>query len=389
MLTPRLIRLTALLALVACSDPTGPAVTAFPEPEPVVLGGLTTDGETARQNLDARIQGLTQALERTPHLFSLRAGLVHALLSRTAFFGSYGDFDRVLALSADGLTEHDSDDASRVLRAQALQAVHRFQEALALVEPVGPAADGVRGTIALALEQDLATELQRREAAVATRASFDSLSALAAVRSRVGDFDGADAAYRAAAEAYADVSPFAYAFVAFQRGVMWAEVAGDPLRAVPLYREALRLVPGYVVAGVHLSELEAEHGLLPQAVARLELLAGATADPEPHGLVGELLGSAAHVDEARKRYDALLSTHREAFLDHGSEFFAGPGADPERALSLALENLALRPTERARLVAIEASLAAAQPDLACELSAKVGPHPVSLPLQELAAASCK
>jgi len=54
---------------------------------------------------------------------------------------------------------------------------------------------------------------------------------------------------------YRDVSPFPIAYVAFQRGVMWAELANAPERALPLYREAVERLPGYVVANVHLAEL--------------------------------------------------------------------------------------------------------------------------------------
>jgi hypothetical protein len=62
-----------------------------------------------------------------------------------------------------------------------------------------------------------------------------------------------------------------------------------------------------------------------------------------------------------------LKQHRAAFLDHAAEFFTGPGADPPRALELATENLALRPTGRAYALAIEAALAAQNRPLACDL----------------------
>ena len=41
---------------------------------------------------------------------------------------------------------------------------------------------------------------------------------------------------------YRDVSPFPLAWIAFQRGVMWAEMADRPDLARPLYEEAVRRV---------------------------------------------------------------------------------------------------------------------------------------------------
>ena len=64
----------------------------------------------------------------------------------------------------------------------------------------------------------------------------------------------------------------------------------------------------------------------------------------------------------------LLASHRAAFLDHGAEFFAGPGADPDRALAMARENLESRRNGRAFVVAIESALAAGQPAEACALA---------------------
>ncbi len=368
---PRALLLLALL-FVGCGDTQS---TSSHEP-PAVLGGPTTDGDIARANLDARIAGLEAALERTPHLFSLRRSLVEALLTRTTLFGTYTDFDRALAL-----TEAPDTDAKRRLRARALQAVHRFSEALEILGDVN--GDDLRGTIDLALERNLDDVLAAREAAAAQYPTYANWYALAAVKSRRGDFDGADAAWVAAGNAYQDVSPFPYALIAFQRGVMWAEVAGRPDRALPLYREALRRVPGYVTAAVHLAELEASQGQHALAVSLLETVLAHTDDPEPFGLLGELTGAPAPIAEASTRYDALLGSHRAAFLDHGSEFFAGPGQDVGRALELALENLDLRPTERARQVAIEAALAADDP-IACGLAAAVD-GPISQPLAELAA----
>ena len=100
---------------------------------------------------------------------------------------------------------------------------------------------------------------------------------------------------------------------------------------------------------------------------------------EPAGRLSQRLTSSdparaeALREQGAARYDELLSRHREAFLDHGAEFFAGAGGDPVRGLALALENVALRPVPRAYLVAIDAALAATDVATACRMVAESEP----------------
>jgi hypothetical protein len=142
------------------------------------------------------------------------------------------------------------------------------------------------------------------------------------------------------------------------------------------------------VANVHLAELEIETGQRDAAIRRLSWLAERTDDPEAAGKVGELLQAegenreegAGYVERARTRYEVLLARHREAFLDHAAEFFAGPGGDPRRGAGLAAENLALRQTGRAHALAIETALAAGDLAATCrrarEAASVAARHPV-------------
>src|SRR5262249_36762800 len=89
-------------------------------------------------------------------------------------------------------------------------------------------------------------------------------------------------------------------------------------------------------------------------------------DPEYLGQLSSLyaaLGRDVEADrlrrEAEARYAELLARHRAAFADHAARFWLGPGHDPERALALAQENAALRPTTDARLLYLRARVAAA------------------------------
>ncbi|MBT9556515.1 MAG: hypothetical protein IV100_10820 [Myxococcales bacterium] len=370
----------------------------FPEPTPVRLGGMTTDGKAARADLNARIDGLGEALAVAPDSIDLRRNLVDTLLARTAYFGTYTDFDTAMALADEGVALAPKGPDALLLRAQVLSSVHRFAEARSLAAPFAAThktATRLLETIDLALGQNLEAVLTARAAEVDRRESYSSLAAQAVAQAALGRFDEADQSYRSAIAVYRDVSPLPHASVAFQRGVMWAEVAGDGLRAVPLYREALDRLPGYVVASVHLAELEAQHGLRPQAIARLRALVDAgTGDPEPAGLLSELLAqddpaeSQRLASHAAEQYDRLLGRHRAAFLDHAAEFFAGPGKAPKKALKLALENVALRPTERAYLVAVEAALAAGDPSEACRLAAEAPRLGVSVPFRQATEGLC-
>jgi len=132
-------------------------------------------------------------------------------------------------------------------------------------------------------------------------------------------------------------------------------------------------LPRYVVANVHLAELEIGLGQRDAAEGRLRSLAGQKEDPEPWGRLAELLLATSPGDptalrllaRAAHRYDELLARHPSAFSDHAAEFFAGPGGNPARAVALARDNLLLRQTGRAYLLAMQSAFAAGDTELGC------------------------
>jgi tetratricopeptide (TPR) repeat protein len=345
----------------------------------------STRGDVALGNLDARIQAIEQRSKAAPLDLGVRAQLVDLLLTRTQFTSSFDDFARVHELTEKAPAEFPTDPRSFLLRARAEGAVHRFDAALddlARAEALGDETTAhARSTIQIARGQNLEAVLQAARALGTSRPTFESLSQLAAAEAALGHFEAADDRYEAALGVYRDVSPFPIAYVAFQRGVMWAELANAPERALPLYREAVERLPGYVVANVHLAELEATHGQAARARERLRSLLEDTRDPEPMGLYGSLLlaEDASHVqgrewvERARAGYNTLLGLERAAFLDHAAEFFSGVGAEPQRAVELASENLAMRQTGRAYSLVIRAALAAGNEALGCTLLERARP----------------
>lgn len=340
-------------------DPVGPETVAIDSAR------RTTSPELARRNLDASIDGAWSHYERIGSS-STRSRLVSLLQLRASMTGAYDDFLAIDELTREGIERSPGAAPALLDRAAHLISVHRFDDARAMLdaaEGAGASAEAVTGArlvIDLAVGVDPASLLPLAEARVAARDDTNAWTLLAGVRAEAGDFEQADEAFRTALARYNDVSPFTFASNAFRRGVMWAEMADRPDLARPLYEEAVRRFPDYVVANVHLAELEATGGDRDLALARLQRLM-AVGDPEPAGYLGELLGpdeGAALVAQARARYEVLLERHRGAFADHGSEFFAGPGADPARALALAAFNLEHRRNPRAYVVALGAAGAA-------------------------------
>lgn len=384
----------ALVGVVACGEGQAP-----PGPHPGGAPGSTapsqrlTSSETALTNLDSRIGGLRSAVAAQPSVAALRGELVANLLSRCQFVGSLADLNESLVLAGEGSSSSSDPERAIETEASALGAVHEFTRAMDLLASIDRKGSDAFGNLQLARGDDPRPIEQARRERVELSPSFGSWSSWAIALNAVGDFEAADAAYATALEHYRDVSPLPVAWVAFQRGVMWAERAGDSARGRAFYEEATRVLPEYVVANVHLAEIEISEGNIDAARSRLgRLVDVGTEDPEPYGVLSKIARTAAERERLRDltadRYRSLLERHPKAFLDHGAEFFVA--VDPELALELALGNLANRTEDRAYLIALKAAVAAGADEVSCELArqATKEAHPgflrASVPLHELA-----
>lgn len=337
-------------------------------------GGVTSS-ELAVPNLNSQINTLENLTRRFPERDEFRRQLFDLLLLRTQFLGSYReDFPRLQQLVERTTTAEDLK-----LRARYLTAVHLFgaaEDALSRAEAIsgnvaGLAPERLRIDIARGLNLQTSAEAQRER--VKVNPGYENFVLAALLEGELGNFEQAHTYLEEAIKSYRGSSPFPIAYVYFQRGVMWGERAGDDAKAKADYERATAYLPQYVVAQVHLSEILSNEGNADEAILRLRTVSG-TSDPEPKGLLGEILlakadteGGQALIEEARADYNSLLTSFPEAFADHGSEFFAGPGQEPERALALAKANLAVRKTQRSYLVAIEAALAARNLEVACQI----------------------
>lgn len=367
-------------------------------------GRVYTPGPLALSNLGAQIDGARAMLTRQPRLDGVRTALVGHLLERARFTGAVSDLDAALALVQEGRAVRPTvrvDDL--LLEASTLAALHRFPEASARLDQAAllgaPASAVQRERDTLTLAQGAELEVleaiaQRRERVAREHPGMRQLVDHGAALASLGRLREADSVLARALLATPDVSPLPAAQIAFQRGVLAGEHTGDLDAAERHYREALRLVPGFVRAAVHLAELEAERGDVDAARARLTRVL-ATEDPEPASRLASLTSEVAIRAElialAGEHYRTLLQRHRAAFLDHALEFALAHGSrDGVDANELAAELLVARPNPRSYRLALAAADARGDRTAACHLARAAQPLGVTHPLlaAELAAREC-
>jgi tetratricopeptide (TPR) repeat protein len=346
----------------------------------VALAATVCSAKNGSNVVDSTINTTTSAiaianLDQQVRQAGNEAGVEELLLVRSRFLADYEALDRASAL---GEGRHAT-ARELLLRARTRAAVHRFADALADVEAAESAGAkpdeiaALRASILVAMGR--ATEvIPLLEANLVRHSGFASRSALAVAYAAVGRIDDADRLYAEALSSLDTTLPFPYAWIYFARGSMWSEQGGDQARAELLYAQALKYVPEFVTANIHLAEIEALRGDNESAIELLENVVQSSHEPEARALLGALhfrtgdseRGS-REIEEARTGYELLLSRDPLAFADHGAEFYLGPGRDPERAWVLAQQNLANRQTPRAAALAIKAAEASGHYADACAL----------------------
>jgi tetratricopeptide (TPR) repeat protein len=276
------------------------------------------------------------------------------------FLGDLDVLDRLDVLASQFARADDSSRAPLV-QAEVASAAHRFDDArgyLARAARTGAPREAIERQ-ALAIDQACGEGL---DAVLAARRGFakasvrlEDLVPLGALLADLERFAEADTIYRQAFFSYSDVSPFPLAWVCFQLGMLWGELAAapDPALAAVWYRRAIAYLPGYVKARVHLAEIYASQNRMGDAEALL-LPALSSRDPEVNWRLADVLTAQGRFEEAERQLDAarsgfdrLLGRHLLAFADHAAEFYAGSGNDGRRAFELARTNVANRPTRRA------------------------------------------
>jgi tetratricopeptide (TPR) repeat protein len=331
-----------------------------------------TDGEIAFNNLESARRQSWSRFWRDP----LRRGVAEYIVEQEQltlqFVGDPGALDRLEELVCH-LDRVDPDSPrSALIHAQVASMAHRFAQARRYLDRITDCAElSVEvERLSLSIDQACGTKLeavlQTRRRMAMESGRLEDLVPLGALHADLRSFDEAHQLYQRALGDYQDTSPFAVAWVCFQLGVLWGELVpeGQLPRAAGWYQQAIQYLPGYVKARVHLAELYLRCALAGKAEALL-MPAVLSGDPEVSWRLADVLialGRNVEAQEqmhaARSGFEVLLEKHLLAFADHGAEFYAGSGNDPQRAFELARINLTNRPTLRAFEQAHEAATAA-------------------------------
>ena len=330
-----------------------------------------TDGEIAAINLESARRRAAARFAQNPHFPGAAEAIVYNENLAAQFLGELDALERLEALATQFARVDDSFRPALV-QAEVASTVHRFAEArdhLGRATRMGAPREEIERHL-LSIDQacgvNIDAVLAARRRIAAARGRLEDLVPLGALLADLERFAEADVVYQQALSSYDDVSPFPLAWVCFQLGMLWGELAPvpDPNLAALWYRRAIAYLPGYVKARVHLAEIYLSGNQTADAEALL-LPALSSRDPEVRWRLADVLIAQDRFEEAETQletarcgFSELLGKHLLAFADHAAEFYAGSGNDCGRALELARANVANRPTRRAVIQADAISMKA-------------------------------
>ncbi len=352
-------------------------------PTPTLESGLaaipkTTDGAIAIGNLDSQVGGQEKRVENAPGDTTLRAGLVEMLISRGEIVGSIADYERATEIAEKLVQDAPNRPEAWTARASTNATWHRWEAALKDLDAAEKA--GAKPASLKSARSSIFAATGRLDEAWAMAPSNGdragdsmALATRGLLEGEFGRLADAEGDLGAARARYRDVSPLPLAWMDASEAAMY-EKQGDSAKARAYYTRAVRILPSFAKAAAHL----AVHETATRAVEILEPVAKRSDDPEIDAELGDALirsgrkeEGESRIQKARARYEDLLTRHPEAFADHGARFFLGAGKDPARALPLAKQNAANRPTDEALALWLDAAELSKNPQQACEAAKRL------------------
>ena len=186
----------------------------------------TTDGTIALSNLEAHIDGLELSRCRGELDSPAWSELIDLITLRAQIRGRIADYERASALAEQCALDAPADGLGLLTRARTRAALHRFDEALADLDSAerfgspDPEVEAERAAILQAVGRyDEALALRRT--AAERRADFESLAGLASLHAELGEITAAETWFDESWRCFRSVSPFPIALLEFQRGHMW------------------------------------------------------------------------------------------------------------------------------------------------------------------------
>ena len=319
--------------------------------------GRYTSGRIAIANLSASIESL-EVRRAEGATFDEQVALSNLLFLRGDLLGRIVDHVRAESVAIDAIVSATNIGSALYLRARLAERFHRFAEANALLDQALAA-----GHPEQEIDVERAALLQatgQYEEALALRKRFaqddpgiHTLGALASLLAETDQWRTAEACYTAALDADDGISPLPCGQLLFEWGVS-AMRRGDLDRAETIFLVLEAILPQHVPGRGHRAEVALARRQLDVAEALIIRLLDISDDPEYRAIYAEILAArgdakaAIEVECAAAAYEHLLARRPEAYADHAAAFFMGIGNRPQLAVDLALANLNLRDTPRAR-----------------------------------------
>ncbi|WP_353432989.1 hypothetical protein [Polynucleobacter sp. MWH-UH23A] len=321
-----------------------------------------TDGDIAVNNHLSSLARLYRTFDAQPTNLVISGAIINGELVNSQFLGDYSSLDRLSNLSEKVLLNNSKSATAYIQAAQISGSMHLFdvcKEYLRRSKLLNGNLNEIQ-QVQMSVLQATARDQQevlifREERAQASESPEESIP-YAALLADMGQIEKANSIYLQALNyRHKNPSPFIPAWICFQLGMLWGEIAKPSNKdlASSWYAKAISYMPKYTKARLHQAEIYMASGKNDLALKILQPALGST-DPEVSWRISEIYAaknqpkfSAQYLQLAKTLFTSLLDRYPLAFADHAVEFYVGSGNNPSKAYELALLNYQNRPTGRA------------------------------------------